>query len=113
MESCERIKYEPLADSVFNYLFSDRNMNVSMQEFIYSVLTDAGDPLIGTVKAIQTQYDVKKRVFGAHGGRLDVRVEAADGSLFDIEVQTYPEPAMNDRSWFYGGKPTTRYPRFE
>lgn len=102
MESCERIKYEPLADSVFNYLFSDRNMNVSMQEFIDSVLTDAGDPLIGTVKAIQTQYDVKKRVFGAHGGRLDVRVEAADGSLFDIEVQTYPEPAMNDRSWFYG-----------
>ena len=59
MENYERIKYEPLADSVFNYLFSDRDMNVSMQEFIDSVLTDAGDPLIGTVKAIQTQYDVK------------------------------------------------------
>lgn len=102
MESYEKIKYEPLADSVFNYLFSDRDMNISMQEFIDGVLTDAGDPLIGKVKAIQTQYDVKKRVFGAHGGRLDVRVEAADGSLFDIEVQTYLEPAMNDRSWFYG-----------
>lgn len=24
MESYEKIKYEPLADSVFNYLFSDR-----------------------------------------------------------------------------------------
>lgn len=102
MESYEKIKYEPLADSVFNYLFSDRDMNISMQEFIDGVLTDAGDPLIGKVKAIQTQYDVKKRVFGAHGGRLDVRVEAADGSLFDIEVQAYLEPAMNDRSWFYG-----------
>ena len=102
MENYEKIKYEPLADSVFNYLFSDRDMNISMQEFIDGVLTDAGDPLIGKVKAIQTQYDVKKRVFGAHGGRLDVRVEADDGSLFDIEVQTYAEPAMNDRSWFYG-----------
>lgn len=102
MENYEKIKYEPLSDSVFNYLFSDRDMNVSMQELIDGVLTDAGDPLIGKVKAIQTQYDVKKRVFGAHGGRLDVRVEAADGSLFDIEVQTYLEPAMNGRSWFYG-----------
>lgn len=77
-------------------------MTVSMQELIDSVLTDAGDPLLGEVKAIQTQYNVQKRVFGTHGGRLDVRVEAADGALFDIEVQTYFEPAMNDRSWFYG-----------
>ena len=102
MEYFGQIKYNPLNDSVFNYLFSGKDMNVSMQEFIDSVLTDAGDPLIGQVKEIQTQYDVKKRVFGAHGGRLDVRVEAADGELFDIEVQTYFEPSMNDRAWFYG-----------
>ena len=102
MESFDRIKYDPLVDSVFNYLFSGKEMNTAMQEFIDSVLTDAGDPLIGQVKAIQTQYDVKKRVFGAHGGRLDVRVEAANGELFDIEVQTYFEPFMNDRAWFYG-----------
>lgn len=121
METFERIKYDPLSDSVFNYLFSGKDMNVSMQEFIDSVLADAGDPLPGRVKTIQTQYDVKKRVFGTHGGRLDVRVEAADGSLFDIEVQTYLEPAMNDRSWFYGsnlmseefreGQPYNRIPK--
>ena len=102
MEFFEKIKYNPLNDSVFNYLFSGKEMNIAMQEFIDSVLLDAGDPLIGKVKEIQTQYDVKKRVFGAHGGRLDVRVEAANGELFDIEVQTYAEPSMNDRSWFYG-----------
>ncbi len=102
MEFYETIKYNPLNDSVFNYLFSGKEMNIAMQEFIDSVLLDAGDPLIGKVKEIQTQYDVKKRVFGAHGGRLDVRVEAENGELFDIEVQTYAEPSMNDRSWFYG-----------
>lgn len=65
-------------------------------------MTDAGDPLIGKVKSVQAQYSVQKRMVSTHGGRLDARVEAADGTLFDIEVQIYLEPSMNDRSWFYG-----------
>jgi predicted transposase/invertase (TIGR01784 family) len=102
MESYEKIKLEPLSDSVFSYIFADKDLTVSMQELIDSVLTDAGDPLIGKVKSVQAQYSVQKRMVSTHGGRLDARVEAADGTLFDIEVQAYLEPAMNDRSWFYG-----------
>lgn len=102
MESYEKIKLEPLSDSVFSYIFADKDLTVSMQELIDSVLTDAGDPLIGKVKSVQAQYSVQKRMVSTHGGRLDARVEAADGTLFDIEVQIYLEPSMNDRSWFYG-----------
>ena len=101
MECYEKVKLEPLSDTVFSYIFADKDLTVSMQELIDSVLTDAGDPLIGKVKSVQTQYSVQKRMVSTHGGRLDARVEAADGTLFDIEVQIYPEPAMNDRSWFY------------
>lgn len=102
MENYENIRLEPLSDSVFSYIFADKDLTVSMQELIDSVLLDAGDPLIGKVKSVQAQYSIQKRMVATHGGRLDARVEAADGTLFDIEVQIYPEPAMNDRSWFYG-----------
>ena len=30
MESFDRIKYDPLVDSVFNYLFSGKEMNTAM-----------------------------------------------------------------------------------
>lgn len=121
MEGYGDIKLEPLSDSVFSYIFSDKDLTISMQELIDSVLLDAGDPLIGKVTSVQAQYGIRKRMVTTHGGRLDARVEAADGTLFDIEVQIYPEPAMNDRSWFYGsalmseefreGQPYNRVPR--
>lgn len=121
MESYEKIKLEPLSDSVFSYIFADKDLTVSMQELIDSVLTDAGDPLIGKVKSVQAQYSVQKSMVSTHGGRLDARVEAADGTLFDIEVQIYLEPSMNDRSWFCGsalmseefreGQPYHEFPR--
>ena len=98
----ENKRLEPLSDSVFNYLFSDKGMKGSMREIINCVLSDAGDTEIGEVQEITTQYDVKKRGFGAHGGRVDVRARTADGTLFDVEVQLSAEPAMNARSWFYG-----------
>ena len=98
----ENMRLEPLSDTVFNYMFSDSGMKISMQEIINSVLNDAGDAEISEVQEITTQYEVKKRGFGAHGGRVDVRARTADGTLFDIEVQLKAQPAMNARSWFYG-----------
>ena len=86
MENYENIKLEPLSDSVFSYILADKDLTVSMQELIDSVLLDAGDPLIGKVKSVQAQYSIQKRMVTTHGGRLDARVEAADGTLFDIEV---------------------------
>jgi hypothetical protein len=53
MESYGKIKLEPLSDSVFSYIFADKNLTISMQELIDSVLMDAGDPLIGKVKSVQ------------------------------------------------------------
>ncbi len=37
MESYEKIKLEPLSDSVFSYIFADKDLTVSMQELIDSV----------------------------------------------------------------------------
>ncbi len=98
----ENRRLDPLSDSVFNYMFSDQALKGSMREIINSVLRDAGDTEIGEVQEIATQYDVKRRGFGSHGGRVDVRAKTEDGTLFDIEVQLSTEPAMNARSWFYG-----------
>lgn len=53
MESYGKIKLEPLSDSVFSYIFADKNLTISMQELIDSVLMDAGDPLIDKVKSVQ------------------------------------------------------------
>lgn len=119
--SKENKRLEPLSDSVFSFMFSDKAMKPSLLEIINSVLSDAGDTLIEDVQEFKAQYDVQKRMVDSHGGRVDVRAKATDGALFDIEVQLNTEEAMNARSWFYGsgimseefaaGKPYDQMPK--
>lgn len=104
MENYERIKYEPLADSVFNYLFSERDTIPSMQEIINNVLVKAGDMPIKEISRMDSQYPLLGETVEGRGGRLDIRAVAEDDTLFDIEVQLRRQDFMNDRSWFYGGR---------
>lgn len=99
-----RIKYEPLADSVFSYLFSESDTILAMQEIINNVLLESGDMPIKEISKMDSQYAIIGEKIGARGGRLDIRAEAEDGTLFDIEVQLRRQLYMNDRSWFYGSR---------
>lgn len=104
MENFDKIKYEPLADSVFNYLFSEKDMIPSMQEIINNVLVKAGDMPIKEISRMDSQYPLLGETVEGRGGRLDIRAIAEDDTLFDIEVQLRRQDFMNDRSWFYGGR---------
>lgn len=100
----EKIKYEPLADSVFNYLFSEADTIPSMQEIINDVLVKAGDTPIKEISRMDSQYPLLGETLEGRGGRLDIRAVSTDNTLFDIEVQLRRQITMNARSWFYGGR---------
>ena len=104
MGNNEKIKYEPLADSVFNYLFSEEDTISSMQEIINDVLVKAGDAPIKEISRMDSQYPLLGETLEGRGGRLDIRAVSTDNTLFDIEVQLRRQITMNDRSWFYGGR---------
>ena len=97
-------RLDPLSDPVFSCLFADESTTVSMLEIINAVLTDAGDPPIQRIVAMNSQYDLIAENIGRKNGRLDVRAVSENGELFDIEVQLRTMRAMNDRAWFYGSR---------
>lgn len=100
----EQKRLEPLADSVFNYVFSEPDTILSMQELINNVLIQAGDAPIREISAMNSQYSIIGETVEGRGGRLDIRAVAEDNTLFDIEVQLRRQLFMNDRSWFYGSR---------
>ncbi len=99
-----KTRFEPLTDPVFSYLFSEEDTILSMQEIINGVLIKSGDSPIREISRMDSQYAIIGEKIGARGGRLDIRAEAEDGTLFDIEVQLRRQLFMNDRSWFYGSR---------
>ena len=94
MANFERIKYEPLADSVFNYLFSESDTIPSMQEIINDVLVEAGDTPIKAISRMDSQYPLLGETLEGRGARLDIRAVATDNTLFDIEVQLRRQVTM-------------------
>ena len=100
----EQKRLEPLADSVFNYVFSEPDTILSMQELINNVLVKAGDAPIREISTMNSQYSIIGETVEGRGGRLDIRAVAEDNTLFDIEVQLRRQLFMNDRSWFYGSR---------
>lgn len=100
----EQKRLEPLADSVFNYVFSEPDTILSMQELINNVLIKAGDAPIREISTMNSQYSIIGETVEGRGGRLDIRAVAEDNTLFDIEVQLRRQLFMNDRSWFYGSR---------
>lgn len=100
----EQKRLEPLADSVFNYVFSEPDTILSMQELINNVLIQAGDAPIREISTMNSQYSIIGETVEGRGGRLDIRAVAEDNTLFDIEVQLRRQLFMNDRSWFYGSR---------
>ena len=97
MERYEKIRLEPLSDSVFSYIFAEPDTIPSMQELINDVLVKAGDMPIKEISRMDSQYPVLGEAVDRRGGRLDIRAVAEDNTLFDIEVQLRRQAFMNDR----------------
>ena len=74
-----------------------------MLEFLNSILIRVGEEPIEEIISMMSEYPLISESVGQKYGRLDVRVRAKSGRIFDIEVQIEKD-FMNERSFFYGGK---------
>lgn len=74
-----------------------------MLEFLNAVLSHVGEEQINEIISMRSEYAVLGERADQKTGRLDVRVKAESGRLFDIEVQIEKD-YMNERGFFYGGR---------
>ena len=65
-----------------------------------------GEEPIEEIISMVSEYPLISDSVGQKYGRLDVRVKAKSGRIFDIEVQIEKD-FVNERSFFYGGKLVT------
>jgi predicted transposase/invertase (TIGR01784 family) len=98
------VRISPLNAVVFACIFQDAEKSgEAMLDFLNAVLKQVGEEPIKEIIDMRSEYSV----FGASAdqkyGRLDVRVKAESGRLFDIEVQIARD-YMNERGFFYGGR---------
>ena len=75
----------------------------AMLDFLNSVLRHVGEEPIVDIIDMKSEYAVFGEIADQKYGRLDVRVKAESGRLFDIEVQI-DKDFMNERGFFYGGR---------
>ena len=62
-----------------------------------------GEEPITEILEMTSEYSFMGETYELKYGRLDVRVKAASGRLFDLEVQIEKD-YMNERGFFYGGR---------
>ena len=77
-----------------------------MLEFLNAILIHVGEEPIEEIISMVSEYPLISESVGQKYGRLDVRVKAKSGRIFDIEVQIEKD-FVNERSFFYGGKLVT------
>ena len=77
-----------------------------MLEFLNAILIHVGEEPIEEIISMVSEYPLISDSVGQKYGRLDVRVKAKSGRIFDIEVQIEKD-FVNERSFFYGGKLVT------
>jgi len=112
------VRYSPLHNVVFACIFQDEDKaGKAMLEFLNAVMRHVGEEPIAQIISMASEYSIMGESADQKYGRLDVRVRAESGRLFDIEVQIDRE-YMNERGFFYGGrmgedefKPGTPYNR--
>ena len=116
------VRVSPLNAVVFACIFQDvEKAGEAMLEFLNAVLKHVGEEPIVEILDTKSEYAVFSESADLKYGRLDVRVKAESGRLFDIEVQI-DKAFMNERRFFYGGRmgedefkpviPTIRCQRF-
>ena len=103
----EAIRLSPLNNLVFSCIFqSEEKTGPAMLEFLNAVLAHVGEEPIEEIIDMMSEYPLMADRPGQKYGRLDVRVRARSGRLFDIEVQIEKD-YVNERSFFYGGRMAT------
>lgn len=98
------VRLSPLHNVVFACIFQDEEKaGPAMLEFLNAVLQHVGEEPIVEILSMKSEYSVLGESAEQKYGRLDVRVKAESGRLFDIEVQIEKD-YMNERGFFYGGR---------
>lgn len=98
------VRVSPLNAVVFACIFQDvEKAGKAMLEFLNAVLKHVGEEPIVEIIDMKSEYAVFGESADQKYGRLDVRVKAESGRLFDIEVQI-DKDFMNERGFFYGGR---------
>jgi predicted transposase/invertase (TIGR01784 family) len=72
-----------------------------MLDFLNAVLTHVGEEPISEILEMKSEYTLMGNLAEQKYSRLDVRVKAKSGRLFDVEVQLENDN-MNTRGLFYG-----------
>ncbi len=103
-EEKKAVRLSPLHAVVFACIFQDeKKAGPAMLEFLNAVLSHVGEEPIVEILDMKSEYAVMGESADQKYGRLDVRVKAESGRLFDIEVQIEKD-FMNERGFFYGGR---------
>ena len=98
------IRLSPLHAVVFACIFqSEEKSGAAMLDFLNAVLKYVGEEPVTEIISMKSEYPVFGESAEQKYGRLDVRVKAESGRLFDIEVQI-DKDFMNERGLFYGGR---------
>ena len=98
------VRLSPLHAVVFACIFqSEKKSGPAMLEFLNAILQHVGEEPIVEIISMKSEYSILGESAGQKYGRLDVRVKAESGRLFDIEVQIEKD-FMNERGYFYGGR---------
>ncbi len=107
MEKKAVVRLSPLNNLVFSCIFqSEKKSGKAMLEFLNAILVHVGEEPIEEIISMMSEYPLISESVGQKYGRLDVRVRAKSGRIFDIEVQIEKD-YVNERSFFYGGKLVT------
>ena len=107
MEEKKVVRLSPLNNLVFSCIFqSEEKSGRAMLEFLNAILVYVGEEPIEEIISMMSEYPLISESVGQKYGRLDVRVRAKSGRIFDIEVQIEKD-YVNERSFFYGGKLVT------
>ena len=98
------VRLSPLNQVVFACIFQDeKKAGPAMLEFLNAVLSHVGEEPIVEILSMKSEYPLMGDSADQKYGRLDVRVKAESGRLFDIEVQI-DKDYMNERGFFYGSR---------
>ena len=95
-------RISPLNAIVFACIFQDaEKAGKAMLDFLNAVLKYVGEEPIVEILDMKSEYAVFGEIANQKYGRLDVRVKAESGRIFDVEVQI-DKDYMNERGFFYG-----------
>lgn len=95
-------RLSPLNNVVFACIFQSKEYSgTAMLELLNAILGHVGEEPIAEIIDMKSEYPLMGESVGQKYGRLDVRVKAESGRLFDVEIQVKNDK-MNSRSLFYG-----------